>query len=202
MSDYEWIETRLRAMELFTDSPSAAQEQRVLDVFLEHPALVVEAVEHVGRRFAAGQVRNPWAILAKHVEEAVRPLDNPTVSDERDRDKAVRRAEQWMRAAGKHYPSWAEVEDALFGDTGYGDGGASLRPYDSPQLRERMAKLYRQVEPEGALIEEQAEMRARAYMAGPSAKPEQGMEDEPGLEEEFEVVDGEAVEEPERAALL
>lgn len=198
---YVWTETRLRGIELYGDTPRAHLEQRILDVFLEHPAMVVEAVEHIGRQFAAGQVRMPWAVLATHVERAVQPLDNPTVSDERDRDKAVSRAEQWMRAAGRHYPSWEEVEDALFGDTGYGDGGASLRPYDSPQLRERMAKLYRQVAPEGQLIEEQAEMRARAYMAGPSAKPEQGMEDEPGLEE-FEVVDGEAVEEPERAALL
>ena len=154
---YAWTESRLRAIELFSDAPSAALEQRVLDVFLEHPSLVVEAIEHVGRRFERGQVRSPWAVLAKHVEEAVRPLDSPVVSDERDREKAIRRAEAWIRAAGKHFDQVEEILLELF------DSRGLLAGFDSPELRERVAGVYREARPEGLLIDEQAEMRARAY---------------------------------------
>lgn len=163
---YEWVETRLRAIELFQDAPSAAQEQRVLDVFREHPALVCESIEHVGRRFESGQVRNPWAILAKHVEEAMAPLEDFTASDERDREKQTRRAEQWIRSAGKHFDRVEEVLEELFGELG------RIRAFDSPELRERMARVWREVRPEGELIAEQELERARRYRVLKDRKPD------------------------------
>lgn len=179
VGEYQWVETRMRAIELFSDAPSAVQEQRVLDVFREHPALVVEGVEHVGRRFADGQVRNPWAVLAKHVEEAVRPLEDFTATDERDRDKAIRRAEQWMRAAGKHFDRWEEVEDELFGELG------RIPQYASDEVCERMARLWNEVNGEGELIAEQAEERARRWREGPKTRdPEPvlaALDEEPAL---------------------
>jgi hypothetical protein len=160
VSEYAWVETRLRAVEAFSDAPSAVQEQRVIDVFREHPALVVEAIEHVGRRFESGQVRNPWAILAKHVEEAVRPLEDVTATDERDREKRIQRASQWLRAAGKHFDSEAEVVDELFGERGL------LREWRSDEtLEARMVKLWRELRPEGELIESQALERAERWKA-------------------------------------
>lgn len=179
MIEFEWVSTRMRAIELYRDAPSALQEQRILDVFREHPNLVVEAVEHIGRRFANGQVRNPWAILAKHVAEAMRPLEDFTATDERDRDKAIRRAEQWMRAAGKHFDRVEEVLDELFGDT----AALNVRMFDSPELRERMARLWREVRGEGALIAEEAEARALAWQEArrlaAEAKPGRDLDPEP-----------------------
>jgi hypothetical protein len=195
---FDWTETRLRAIELFRDVPSAELEQRVLDVFLEHPHLVIEAVESIGRRFEQGKVNRPWPVLAKHVSEAMKPLEG-VASDERDRDKAIRRAEQWVKVAGKHFDSGDEVEVELFGDLGI---LATWR--DDEALHERMAQLWAEVRPEGLLIEEQAEERARAYIAAngqvpgerglPVTRPpwkvplgetrivEPGMEDEPVVE--------------------
>jgi hypothetical protein len=160
MSEFEWVETRLRAMELFRDSPSAAIEQRVLDVFREHPAMVVEAIEHVGRRFISGQVRSPWVILAKHVEEAVRPLEDYTAIDERDRGRRLERAQQWIRAAGKHFDSEAEVLDELFGERGL------LREWRADEgLKARMASVWREHRIEGEKIEREEMERAERWKA-------------------------------------
>jgi len=166
MSEYPWTEIRLRAIELFHSGPSAALEQRVLDVFRDHPALVVEAVEHVGRRFESGQVRSPWVILAKHVEEAMRPLEDVTATDERDRDKAISRAEQWVRSAGQHFDRDEEILEELFGEFG------RLKTWreDDP-LKVRMVALWGEVRPRGEAIDEQAEERAKARIAL-QAKPD------------------------------
>lgn len=159
MSEYVWTDLRGHAVELFHDTPSASLEQRVLDVFREHPALVSEAIEHVGRRFATGQVRSPWAVLAKHVEEALRPLGAVTVTDTKDREKAIRRAEQWMRAAGLHYDREGGVLEELFGTLG------RLRGFDSPELRERMLELGRQERPRGEQVDREELERADAWNA-------------------------------------
>lgn len=164
---HTWIETRERAVGLFHDAPSAPLEQRVIDVFREHPALVVEAVAHVGARFEAGKIRAPWVILAKHVEQAVTPLENVSASDERDRTKAIGRCEQWMRAVGKHFDSEGEIVEELFGDLG------RLRHWRKDErLHERMLKLWREVRSEGERIEDEADERAQRWMASrlPRAK--------------------------------
>jgi len=155
---YLWTEIRLRAVELFRDAPSATQEQRVLDVFREHPALVVEAVEHVGRRFQTGQVRNPWAVLAKHVEQAMRPLDDVSATDERDRERAVSRAEQWLRAAGQHFDREEEILEELFGELG------RLRTWrDDEPLKVRMLALFGEVRARGDTIVQEASERAEHW---------------------------------------
>jgi hypothetical protein len=160
VSQYAWPELRQHAVRRFHDAPSAAIEQRVIDVFREHPVMVVEAVAHIGARFEAGKIRAPWVVLAQHVEQAVRPLEDVHATDARDRTKQVERASQWMRAAGKHFDSEDELLDALFGDNG------QLRQWASDErLRERMRKLWNEVRPEGVLIDEQAEERARAWWA-------------------------------------
>lgn len=62
-----------------------------------------------------------------------------------------------MRAAGKHYDRWPEVEEELFGERGL------LSAYDSPKLREKMRALWDEARPEGELIEKQAEERAEKW---------------------------------------
>lgn len=180
---YEWITYRERAVELFGQGPDGLLEQRVIAVFREHPTLVIEAIEHVGRRFSQGKIHTPWVILAKHVEQAVKPLEEVSATDERDREKRIRRAEGWMRAAGMHCDRWSEVEDELFGERGL------LRMWRSDEtLRQRMARLWKAVRPAGELLEQQAEERDRAYRERPrlSAAQLQALRDaepEPVLDE-------------------
>lgn len=158
-SEYVWRELRDHAVNLFGDTPGAALEERILVVFRSHPHIVALGIDHVHERKKAGLVTSPWGLLAAHVEKATAPLEDVTVTDERDRDKAVRRAEQWIRAAGKHYDRLDELLDELFGPHG------RLRAFDSPDLRQRIARAWRDARPEGQLIDEQAEQRARAHIA-------------------------------------
>lgn len=172
-TEYVWRELRDHAIELFGDTPGPTVEERILVVFRTHPQIVAVGIDHVAQRRKQGTVTSPWGLLASHLEKATAPLDDVTATDERDRDKAIRRAEQWMRAAGKHYDSEAEIIDELFGET----AALSIRLFDSPELRERMLRLWREVRPEGVKIAEQAEMRARAYAAARVAAP--AVDDDP-----------------------
>lgn len=159
-TEYTWRELRDHAIDVFAgDTPGAALEERILVVFRTHPQIVAVGIDQVAERYRQGKVTSPWAVLATHVEKATAPLDDVTVTDERDRDKAIRRADQWMRAAGKHFDRVEEVLDELFGET----AALSVRMFDSPELRERMARLWREVRGEGELITGQAEARARAW---------------------------------------
>lgn len=161
-TEYTWRELRDHAIDVFAgDTPGAALEERILVVFRTHPQIVAVGIDQVAERYRQGKVTSPWAVLATHVEKATAPLDDVTATDERDRDKAIHRAEQWMRAAGKHHDSEAEIIDELFGET----AALSIRLFDSPDLRERMLRLWREARPEGVKIAEQAEMRARAYVS-------------------------------------
>lgn len=160
MTTFDWRQIRESAIRRFHDAPDGALEQRILDVFREHPALVVEAVAHISARYEAGKIRSPWVILAQHVEQAVTPLENVRASDTRDRGKAIQRAEQWMHAAGKHFDVWAEVEDELLGERGMLHAWANDEP-----LRQRTERLWEEVRPEGERIEREAEERALRWAA-------------------------------------
>ena len=111
---YDWLELRERATSAFGAGVSADLEERVLDVFRRHPAIVSTSVEHVAQRFRQGLIRSPWVIFAKHVEEATRAVENVVVSDGSEKARAVKRAEQWMRTAGVYFDRVEEVDDELF----------------------------------------------------------------------------------------
>jgi len=157
VSEYVWTELRAVAIERFRNVPDATLEQRVIDVFREHPALVQEAIEHVARRFESGQVRSPWIVLAKHVSEAMRPLEEVTATDERERAKQIARAEAWIRVAGQHFDREEEILEELFGEFGRLKTWAE----DGP-LKVRMIALWGEVRPKGESIQAQAEERASA----------------------------------------
>lgn len=162
-TEYVWSDLRQYANELYEDTPGAAIEARILDVFRRHPQIVARGIDHVAEQCRKGTVHSPWAVLAVHVEGATRPLEEATASDTSDRDKTIRRAEQWLRASGKHFDRWAEVAEVLF-VTGWSDKGTGLAAWAKDEaLRERMAKLWREVRPEGELVSEQAEERARRW---------------------------------------
>src|SRR3954471_18256202 len=99
---YTWSEHRERLVEATGDAPSAELEQRILDVFEQHPTLVVAGVEHIADRYQRGLVRAPWVVLAKHIEEAAASSARASapVRDERERGRARSRAGQWMRTVG------------------------------------------------------------------------------------------------------
>jgi hypothetical protein len=155
MTTYTWQSLRDTYTTEWIDSPNAQLEQRILDVFERHPQLVVEAAEQVDQRFKRGVVRAPWVILAKHAEEGAVVAERATVpiKGERDKAKAVERAEQWIRAAGVLFDREAEIEAELF--------ERMLRPYaNDSELRERLLQLWHDERPRGELAEQEASEHA------------------------------------------
>jgi hypothetical protein len=148
VTEYVWTELRDRAVRAFNgDTPHGETEERLLTVFQENPVLVDTTMQRVADLFTAGKVSRPWPYLAKACEDAVKPGADVTVTDVRERDRAVARAEQWLRAAGGYLPAVVEgvsreLLDELFGDRGL------LRNWASDQLlRQRMLDVWDEVRP-------------------------------------------------------
>lgn len=154
--EYVWMDLRERVIEAAADAPHAAQEQRIIDVFVAHPALVAEAVEHVLAGYARGTVRAVWPVLVKHVEELASNEERATlpVRDTSDRKARVARARQWLKAVGVHFDREPEVEDELFGDRGM------LRAYATDRsLVDELLALWRAERPRGKRVEAEHEER-------------------------------------------
>jgi len=162
VTEYVWSDMRDPFIERVGSAPSAATEERILDVFSGHPMLVAAGMAHVGERYDSGLIHSPWPVLAKHVEEAVAAIGRGDVSASggQDRTKALQRGRQWMRAAGMHYDRESEVEDELFGYSGM------LRTYaGDAELRAELLAYWHEQRPRGEQVEQEAEARARAHVA-------------------------------------
>lgn len=155
---YVWSDVRDRAVEAFGgELPGAEVENATIEVFGRRPALVVATIEAVAEAKQAGSIRSGWAILRTRLrdEEARAEI---SVTDESDQRKRVSRAEQWIRAAGKHFDSESEVVDELFGERGLLRGSR-----DDLRVRTRMVSLWREVRSEGEQIEREAIERAERW---------------------------------------
>lgn len=155
MTSYAWSDLREQVIEACGNTPSAEQEQRIIDVFRQHPAAVMQGIEHVLDGHRRGIVRSPWAVLVTHVEKLATAIERTSVAvtDERERDRKVSQARQWMRSAGMHFDREAEIEDELFGERGM------LRHW--PELRGEMLTLWREVRPIGEQLDAEAVERGR-----------------------------------------
>lgn len=148
MTTYVWTDLRNHAIDSFNgETPGAELEQRILTVFTHHPQIVAAGIDYIAAQHAGGTIRSPWAVLAVHVEKATTPSD-VTATDSRDRDKAIRNAEQWIRATGLHIDRQTELLDALYDIGGFGDKGQTLAPWAADEnLRQRMVALWQEARP-------------------------------------------------------
>jgi hypothetical protein len=155
---YEWREVRERAVRLFGgDVPHPQVEADVLEVFERSPALVVAAIEHVGRQVAAGTVRSGWAVLRAHLARSS-TAGAVVADDEREREQQVAAAERWLRNAGVMLDRESEVDEALFGEHG------RLRAWaGGEQLRERLLELWHAERPRGEQVERDELERAARW---------------------------------------
>lgn len=156
MTEYVWSDLRDALVIRWSDIPSADLEQRVLDVWERHPQLVTDAWEQIDERYARGVVRSPWAVLAKHVEEAavIAERSSKAVTDDVDRTKAQQRGARWVRSTGIHFDRESEVRDELFGDFGM------LRAYrNDDELVDALLTLWESERPRGERTEREAEER-------------------------------------------
>lgn len=115
-------------------------------VYAKSPSAVIRAIDRVAQEHEDGNIRSPWGILRSRVQQ----ITVTTKSNARanDTEKAVARAEQWMRTTGLHYDRATELLDELYGDRG--------RLRDHPQTRDRMLELWRELRPEGERLDAEA----------------------------------------------
>lgn len=178
MTEYVWSTMRDDVIAHCGDTPSAAIEQRILDVFEHHPRLVLHAIAHVVARWDQGVVRSVWPVLAKHVEEAATSdaRASKTVSDKGDRVKAREQGAAWIKSSGLYFDRESDVDDELFGSVELDDDGEPLldesgkqrrfggllRAFaDDAELRDELLTLWATERPRGERAERESEERQR-----------------------------------------
>ncbi len=154
---YEWGKIRDAAITAWGRVPQGQLEADVIAVFKEHPALVEATIAKITPKFQDGRIKNPWAILRLELQKASNLDHNPTVTDEKPREKAVARAEQWVRTAGIHFDRESEIPEELF-DSGIGSPQLAAWKTDAA-LRERILNLWREHRPAGEQVEREADER-------------------------------------------
>lgn len=164
MTEYHWGPLRDHAIASFGDTPGSDLEQRIIDVFVQHPQIVAALIDAVAARVKAGKVRSGWAILATECERSTTTADT-RATDTTDRDRAKRNAAQRINAELLHFDRESEVVDELFGERGH------LRHW--PELEDEYVALWQQNRPRGELVERQAEERGGRYIEQrkPKSKP-------------------------------
>lgn len=156
---YVWSDIRDRAFEQFAgESLGAETENAIIEVFERRPALVVSLIEEVSTAKANGKVRSGWAILRSRLAQE-ESKSSVVVTDKAERDKAVKRIEQWMRAAGIHFDSESELVEELFGEP----LGRLKHFAKDDKLRERMIELWKAERPRGEQVEREELERARQW---------------------------------------
>lgn len=119
----------------------------------QHPETVTALINEIANQWATGAIRSPWGVLKSRLANLSKT--KPKAKASNDQERAYRRAEQWMRAAGMHYDRWSEVQDELFGYRG------QLRHW--PHLEPKAHDLWEQVRPVGEQLETEAEERQARY---------------------------------------
>lgn len=142
---YAWSDVFERAVRAFGNTtPGAALEAELRERFEESPALVVGTVDAVAEAFKAGRVFSPWAILRSRLRSGSTP-EELIVSDERERERAIKRAENLLRAIGPELDREPEVVATLFEDAGERSGAVLARWADDEELVARMVAYWREL---------------------------------------------------------
>jgi len=179
----EWEDLTLETAERFGGNlPHPDTTKAIGTVYARAPQAVTRAIDRVAHDYDQGTVRSPWGILKSRVQQLAD--DTPKHEASNDRDKAVERAEQWIRTAGLMYDRPSEIEHELFGDTRVNpetdkDGApipASGQPpltgyQDDNPLRNRLLELWASHRPAGEQTEQDAIDRGLKHQADRAALP-------------------------------
>lgn len=153
MTAYTWSALYAQATEAFGMPPRPEDEAAITAAFEANPGPVAAQLPKLAAAVATGKINYGWAVWAKQCAQG--PAREITAAGEGDLDRNLRLAETWVRNAGLHYDSEAEVIDEAFGARG------RLEPWAADDLlRHRIATLWREQRPRGQTVE--AETLARA----------------------------------------
>lgn len=149
--------------------PHPDAHERIKAAYLRAPKSVLRQIDRVTAEYHEGGVRSPWGMLHHRVKDIQQ--DTERAEKVVSRDKALERAEQWIRNAGLMYDRQEEILDELFGAQGM------MRTHDTPDARLHLLLLWRELRPTGELIEHEADARGQRYqdqrkeLACPASRP-------------------------------
>lgn len=178
----DWAHLRARAIDAFDgELPNNHTEQLIIEAYEAHPEAVRKALSQVATDFTKGTIRSGWGVTKNRAERILSPPSNPSAATGIDKERAIQRAEQWMKTTGAHYDRQTEVLEELFGaqgrlhayaqiktiETGRNEQGHAIYALSEPTgdlaLIERMTHLWDQARPAGIKIEEDAHARAEKW---------------------------------------
>lgn len=165
MTTLDWHTEYARALHLFGgDTPSAHLEQELLDAFNQRPQAVANAITKIGKAYANGKIHSPWGALKAEIPKQLEHNQQPNAGAERER--RIRNAEQWLRNAGLHYPTWNETHDELYHERG------TLHAYrDDHKLEQHLAELWDELHPLSIIADQDHENRLAAWRKQINALP-------------------------------
>jgi hypothetical protein len=150
-----WQELRTHLIDAYNETPRAETEQEIIEAYELHPAQTTKAALNIATSVQAGTARSGWAVLKSRAQTITTAPSNPTHQGGANREKAIARAEQWIRAAGMHFDSADEVQDELFSTRG------NLSAWANDQsLVTQMLDTWANHRPTGMQIERDADTRA------------------------------------------
>jgi len=157
----EWEDLAYQTAERFGGTmPHPETAAAIANVYAKAPTAVAKAIDRTAADYETGSIRSPWGVLKSRVQQIT--ITKTSNARANDNEKAVQRAEQWIRNAGLHYDRWDEIHDELYGDRG------KLR--DHPATEPRMRELWHDLRPLGEQVEHEAIQRGLRYQAQKAAK--------------------------------
>jgi hypothetical protein len=160
MTDLNWVAVRTDTIDRFQgQTPRPEDEAPIIDVFEQHPALVLRAIDETAQALAASKITWAWSVLKARLERGTTALREATVDTGSERTRRIRKAKLFIENAGLHYDRQEHIEAELFGDD-YARG--PLTDYrDDPKLKAELIDHWRQQRPRGI----QAEIDFEAWNA-------------------------------------
>ncbi len=117
MSDLTWAATRTNTIDRFNgQTPRPKDEAPIIDVFEQHPALVLRAIDETEAALNAGKITWAWSILRARLERSTTAFRDATADTSSERTRRIRNAEAWIHNAGIHYDRQDQLKAELFGD--------------------------------------------------------------------------------------
>jgi hypothetical protein len=151
MTELAWTATRTDTIDRFNgQTPRPEDETLIIDVFEQHPQLVLRAIDETASALAENKITWAWSVLRSRLERGSQALREATVNTGSEKQRRITRAKQWIDNAGIHYDRWSHVHAELFGDS---PRGRLLDYRDDDHLQGELHAYWNEQRPRG----EQAE---------------------------------------------
>ncbi len=105
-----WASTREKYTRIFEAPPGFTDENDIAATFRNHPHDVITELDRIAQGFANGRLHSPWRVMARKLDKIAGDHDHIDINS----GLRIRQAEAWIRNAGVHCATEAEIRSELF----------------------------------------------------------------------------------------